>query len=105
MKSAGFSTATGPALPPRRAIELLPERLELRLVGLEAPQIGGGIGADGDRFDHLGRVGQSEARVEIGAQALRIDAAAACIAGVVEHGIADLDLGVGEPFGRWDRSR
>jgi hypothetical protein len=31
--------------------QLLPQCLELRLVGLETPEISGGIRADGDRFD------------------------------------------------------
>ena len=48
-------------------------------------------------FEHFRRVGQSQARVEILAQAQRLNPAAACIFGVVEHRIADFDLGVGEP--------
>ena len=40
--------------------QLLPQGFELRLVGLEAPQIGGRVGPDGDRFEHLGRIGQGE---------------------------------------------
>ena len=50
-------------------------------------------------FDHLRGVGQRELGVEIFAQALRIDAAAAGVIGVIEHGKADLDLGVGKPVG------
>jgi hypothetical protein len=46
--------------------ELLPQSLELRMFGLEAPQIRSGIRADGDRLDDLQRVRQRERGVEIG---------------------------------------
>ena len=36
-----------------RLEQLLAQRFELRLIGLEAPEIGGGVGADGDRSQHL----------------------------------------------------
>ena len=80
--------------------QLLPERLELRLVGLEAPEIGSGVGADGDRFQHLRRIGKRKRRIEILAQPQRLDAAAARVFGIVEHGIADLHLGIGKPVAR-----
>ena len=80
-----------------RLEQLLAQRLELGLVGLEAPQISRRVRANGDRAEHLRWIGQGESRVEVFAQALRIETAAARVAGVVEHGIADLDLGVGEP--------
>ena len=51
--------------------QLFPERLELRLVRLEAPQIGGRVRADGDQFDHLGRIGQGGARRRDWARAAR----------------------------------
>ena len=41
--------------------------------------------------------GRERVRVEIFAQALRIETAASRVARVVEHGIADLDLGIGQP--------
>ena len=77
----------------------LAQGLELRLVGLEAPQIGRRVGAEGDRFDHFHGIGQHELRIEVRAHALRRDAAAAGVASVSQHGKADLDLGVGERFG------
>jgi len=80
--------------------QLLAERLELRLVGLEAPEIGSGVGTDGDRFQDLRRIGERKCRIEILAQPERLDATAARILGVVEHGIADLHLGVGDPVTR-----
>ena len=60
--------------------QLLAQRLELRLIGLEAAQIGGGLGADGDRFQHLERRGQRESRIEVVRQPRRVDPAAARVA-------------------------
>jgi len=79
--------------------QLLPQSLELGLVGLEAAQIGCGVGADGNRFEHLGRIGQREARIEILAESQRLEAPAPRILGIVEHRIAHLRFGVGEPIG------
>ncbi len=50
-------------------------------------------------FDYLRGVRQGKSRIEICAQARRIDAASARVAGVAHHGQADLDLGIGEPVG------
>ena len=78
--------------------QLLPQRLELRLIRLEAPEIGAGVGADGDRLQHFRRIGQREARIEILADTQGIDAAAARVVDIIEHGIAHLHLGIGEPI-------
>ncbi len=78
--------------------QLLAQELELRLVGLEAAQIGCRVGAERDRLDHLQRIGKGARRVEILRNALRIEPAAAGIVAIVEHGMADLDLGIGEPI-------
>ena len=44
--------------------QLLPERFELRLVWLEAPKIGGGIGADGNKFSTSDGLGSANRRIE-----------------------------------------
>ena len=71
----------------------------MRLVGLEAPQIGRRVGAEGDQFDHFHGIWQRELRIEVWTHALRHDAAAPGVTGISQHREADLDLGVGEPFG------
>ena len=77
--------------------QLLPQGLELRLVRLEAPQIAGRVGTDGDRFEHLRRIGQGKRGIEILADAHRLDASAAGVLGIVQHRVAHLRLRIGEP--------
>src|SRR5262245_65197943 len=69
------------------------------MVGLKASEIGGGICADSDRVDHFGEVRQSERGIEIGRNALGLDPPATRVASIVEYGVADLDLRIGERLG------
>ena len=50
-------------------------------------------------FDHLGGVRQSEGGIEIARNPLGLDPAAARVASIIEHGVANSDLRVGEPLG------
>ena len=64
--------------------------------GLEASQIGGRVGTDGNEADDFGRVRQIETGIEILTEALRLDPAAPSVARIFDDGGADLELGVGE---------
>ncbi len=56
-------------------------------------------------LDHFRRIGKRELGIEIARNALRIEPAPACIVRIVEHGEADLDLGVGKPLRGIRRAR
>ena len=73
----------------------MPKNLELRLIGLEASQIGGRVGANGDRLDHLGRIGQRQIGVEIGRQPRRLEPTAPRIARIAEQ--AENSSGIADP--------
>ena len=81
----------------------LAQALELLVLGMQVAQVVAGRLGRGQRLEHDLRIAQGRLLVEVLADLRGIQAAAACMAGILEGGEAELDLGAGERVRRGGR--